>query len=461
MLEMFRRSRRGRNGRARALLLAVATVLWPATVHAQIPGLDEWAEAIVTGMGGRWEGPRADPPAPEPRPDLPVAARSLLLPVTVHAGPGVEPERIADVLRSLEGAWESLERRGWGTPWPDGGRGETGGFDLYLVPGGEHAAAAGVDAELGWSFLDAASSFAVVDPDVDGGAVEACVVDAYAQALLLGLDPAEARAWRRATSSWLAFQLTGRWGCAEHVLGQQQEPWRSWIDGAAGDGSGGALLLAFLSARHDRGTGTFVRDVWQLARQRTWEGDALRASPDLWEALAAAVDRSGDDLVESMEDFAVARWFGGDPARERASPVPILRELPPEAATPFFASEEWKDLPEHTDVHDPPLEPFGSAYARVDTSDAPDGALLRIWLRGEYGVRWSLVAVRLGADGRELTRLSAPPREEPRSYLVLELLDDTEEVVIVVTNLSNRLPDADEPDENDRSFKLILSENPG
>jgi len=436
-------------------------LLWaaPAGAAAQIPGLQEWSEAIAMGMNQRWEGPRVPEPPPSPRPDLPVAARSWRLPVAVHAGPEVEPERIERALEALEAAAVTLEDGGWGAPLPDGGRGGTGGFDLYLARGGDHAASAGADAPVAWSFLDAMSSFATVDPEVDDGALAACVADAYAQALLVGIDPAEADAWRRATAAWLAWQATGRWGCEEDVVTQQREPWRSWISGAAGGGAGGALLLAMLSARHDRGTGTFVRDVWQLARQRTWDGDELRASPDLWEALEVAVSVAGDDLVESIEDFAVARWFGGAAERESAAPIPIVRALPAGAVVPPHAEIAWDELPEHTREADPPLEPFGSAYMRIDTSEAPDGTVLRIWLRGEYGVRWSLVAVRLGANGRELTRLSAPAREEPRSYLVLELMDDTEEVLIAVTNLSSRRPDADEPDENVRSFKLIASEN--
>jgi hypothetical protein len=40
-------------------------------------------------------------------------------------------------------------------------------------------------------------------------------------------------------------------------------------------------------------------------------------------------------------------------------------------------------------------------------------------------------------------------------------MDDTDQVILVVTNLSSRLPDADEPDENIRSFKLIASETAG
>jgi hypothetical protein len=120
----------------------------------------------------------------------------------------------------------------------------------------------------------------------------------------------------------------------------------------------------------------------------------------------------------------------------------------------------WRDLPRHTPASEE-IHPYGSGYAIVDVRDAPRGAQLRVWLRGEYGVEWALVAVRLGPDGRERGRMSAPPRREPRSYVPVDLVDDTTSVLVAVTNLSNRLPDADSVDENVRAFRLILDRGTG
>ena len=128
-----------------------------------------------------------------------------------------------------------------------------------------------------WTYLDRASTFAVLSPATPTTILDACVTAAYAEALLMSADPAEARAWRRATTAWLTWELTGQFGCDEAVTRQQAEPFRSWVGGAAGDGAGGALWLAYLSARHDAARGHFVRDVWGLASQRTWEGNGLRA----------------------------------------------------------------------------------------------------------------------------------------------------------------------------------------
>jgi len=440
-------------GTVGGLILAQAAT---APAEAQIPGLAEWAQAVADASTRRWDGPRVPPPDPEPRPQGLLRARSLWQPLAVHGSPSLTDAVVDASLEALEGARELLSSWGWPEPWPDGGRGGTAGFDLYLVPGNALAGEARADPSVAWAELDGVSSFAIIDAHMPADRLEACVVATYAEAMLLGQDPAEARAWRRATGALLAWLATGTYGCEDGVVRQQQEPWRGWIAQESEDGAGGALLLAMVSGRHDGGSGAFVRDVWQLARQRTWEGTELRASPDLWQALATATDVAGDDLLEIVEETAIARWHTGTVDRERGAPLLALRGLGADALVPAVAELAWQDLPAHTRPADPPLEPFGSGYAIVDVSAAPPNSRLRIWLRGEFGVRWSLVAVRLDRRGRELARLAAPSRREPRSYVPLELLEDTARVLIVVTNLSSRLPDADVADENVRSFKLIV-----
>ncbi|MFW6052209.1 MAG: hypothetical protein ACODAU_13605 [Myxococcota bacterium] len=448
---------------ALASALVAAAVLSPpalaAVARAQSSeDIREYAETIVEMTTPRWEGQVVDWPEPRPRPAGSThVLESPRWPVAVHAGAEVPVRRARRALSALETAHDLLDAAGWPAPWPDGGRGGTGGFDLYLAPlddgGGAEAFS---DGAVPWSFYDAVSSYAVVDPAVARGALDACVASAYVQAALLGQDPAEAAAWRRATGAYVAWLLTGEAGCTGGVAAQQEQPWRSWIGRAepGRDASGGALLLALLSARHDGGTGVFVRELWQLARQRSAPLDGLRGSPDLWQALEADLEAGESDLDDTITSLAVTRRFSGDRARGHVNGP--LRALLEGTAVPTWLRAAWEDLPEHSPPSEPPLEPYGSAYAVVDVSEAPPGAVLRIWLRGEYGVRWSLVAVRLDAAGRELHRVTAPPRKVPRSYVPLELDGDTERVLIVATNLSSRLPDADIRDENVRTFRLIL-----
>ena len=422
-----------------------------------IGAIDALANHLAKATERRWAGQRVPAPVPRTRPDSEVSRTSLVHALTVHAPADISERRLRRTLTALENAQTRLVEEGWGRPPDDGGLGDPAAFDLYLVHGPDRPAEGVSDGRALWSFLDSASGFAVVDADIEDEALDACVSSAYAQTILLGLDPAESTSWRRATGDWLSWRITGRFGCDESVREQQREPWRSPIGTAAAGGEGGALWIAFLSSRHDHGSGRFIRDIWEIARQRTWDGIDLRGSPDLWEALEVAAARAGDDMTELVEDYAAARWFVGDTAREASSPTPHLARLPNGSiVSAYVETIPWEALPEHTPVALPPLQPLGSAYVLFDVGEAPSEATLRLWLRGEFGVRWSFVAIRLDEDGRELGRMADAPRERnPRGFLPLSLFEGTRHVLVTVTNLSSRLPDADVADANARSFKLV------
>ncbi|MFW2388516.1 MAG: hypothetical protein ACN4G0_09285 [Polyangiales bacterium] len=431
--------------------IAVAIALQTQTAQAQgdLLGADEMAETIVSMTSRVWTGPRTPIPEPVARPGGTLLdARSGRALVALHADPGVSAETLRGAMGALEEARARLGAMGWPGPIPDGARGGGPELDLYLsgaLPAGAHS-----DAMVSWSYLDRASAFAVVDPATPSSSLDACVTEAYAEALLLSLDPAEARAWRRATAAWLTWEITGRLGCDEAVTQQQTEPHRSWISGAAGAGAGGALWLAHLSARHDGARGRFLCDVWGLASQRTWEGAELRADPDLWSAIETAVNLSGDKLLDNVEELAVLRWFVGRAHRDDV----VVRALDPDMRVPV--SRTMTRLPTRI-VGSPSLAPFGSAYVVMNGDTWNGHGRLRAWLRGEYGVHWSFVAVQLDADGSETARISAPPTgAEPKAYLPLQLHETTEQLLFVVTNLSDGLPDADEAEVHQRAFELIV-----
>ncbi len=440
----------GMTGHARTWVVASALGLcWlmAGTSEAQstMPVVDEWAAAMANITARRWGGRRVDPPLERERPEgALLLARSRLRPLALH-GPADTPLEEADaLLETLEECFDLLVAAGWGPLPSDGGRGGTHAFDLYLVREGAPEARAWSDAIITYAYLDTASVFATLPAGLEGEEMRIATLQALTDAILLAWDPAEAAAWRRATVAWVTYQLTGRLDEGGGVDRQQREPWRSWVAGAGGRGEGGALLLHLLSEREDGGSGEFPRELWQLARQRTWEGERLRAAPDLWMALNRLVELSGEELHDVITSFAVQRWL--DLPERLGVPRP-----------PLFWESEWARLPHRSSPVEEPLEPFGSAYAMVDVSDAPDGARLRIWLKGEFGVAWGLTAVRLDSEGRELGRVSAPPRRDvPRSYIPLELNPGTARVLLVATNLSSRLPDADDGDENLRALHFVI-----
>jgi hypothetical protein len=211
-----------------------------------------------------------------------------------------------------------------------------------------------------------------------------------------------------------------------------------------------------VSARGDGDRGRFVRDLWGLAAQKSFHRTELHGTPDLWEALDRSARVAGDPLKGIVEEISVARFFSGTAARRRAATFPQVRLMPEDAVVPLAIDARWTELPRHLPPVEQEIEPYGSGYAWVDVTGAAPGEQLQVWLRGEYGVEWALVAVQLDADGRELGRISAPPRREPRSFVPVDLAPGAVSVLVVVTNLSSRLPDADVADMNARSYRLIL-----
>jgi hypothetical protein len=439
--------------RSNLVCIAVASALWAQTAGAQDDplGVNDMAEAVVSMTSPVWTGPRTPAPVPVERPPgASVVIRSPYSLLAVHADPDVSERTLGQAMQALEQARTRLDTMGWPAPVSDGALGGGAEIDLYLtgaLPPGAYS-----DGMISWSYLDRASTFAVVNPAIPAAMVDACVTSAYAEAMLMSADPAEAHAWRRATAAWLTWELTGAPGCGDAIRRQQEEPYRSWIGGAVGGGAGGLILLAYLSERHDDGGHQFVRDMWALASQRTWEGSELRAEPDLWSAIDTAITLSGDRLTDNIEELAVLRWFVG----RAGSLDPLVRSLDSDARIPV--SRRMTRLPSRVTAREP-LQSFGSAYVSMDLAAWKNTKRLRAWLRGEYGVRWSFVAVELDGDGNEIRRVASPHTDRtPATYLPIEIDERARRILWVVTNLSSAVPDADEAEVDERSFELIVDE---
>ncbi len=441
-----------RSGAFFVVFVISLTNLLAVQAHAQggFPGAAELGAAVAQMSTRRWVGARVDAPAITPRPALPLLIQGSR--VAVH-GAGTVTPRVEHLAAELERFANYLSAGGFPAPLVDGGRGGSQRYDIYLTPTpamrGAHS-----DGQADWAFYDRASAFGVVDPLTSGDDLWLCGVEAYARGLLLSLLPDEDARWRHAYAAWLTWRFTGRMGCADGAQQQQQESLRSWVGQGADGGTGGALFLAMTSERHSRGTGLFLRELLQIARQRTWEGTRLRASPDLWQALHVALDASGRRTVDLVSDLAMERYFLGLRAPWTMG---ALRDLGEGTSVPVAMETELSALPYHSPSGGE-IAVYGSAYLRVDVRGATEGMRLRVWLRGEYGVEWHLGTVRLDAFGRPLGQLSAAVRPgDPRAYLPVELDRETATVIAVATNLSHRLPDADDVyDPNARAYRFIV-----
>lgn len=396
----------------------------PDAAATGMQGLVEgMASALVFASERRWNGPR-NAPRGGSRPDLPERSDSLQAPLAVHAE---DPEVAARVLEALEGIAAAFAAEGWPSPRPDGGAGGDGAFDLYVAPTARLAEAV-ADVRAQHSFLDGHSAFALLDPGTADR--ESCIAEAYAMAMLLGLDPGEAVQWRRATAAHLADIHFGE-TCS---LGNEsaENPMAGPLRLA--DGASGAHLLSALRAHHGNG---FVRDLWDLTRQHTWDGVDFRAEPRFWQAIEAALEPTPEPLDVFFTAFAVERYFARSP--------------------PEVGRYTLETLPRR--LNGPALESYGSAYVRVDVRGAPPGSRLRVWLRGEYRVEFVLSASRL-EHGLEESRIATPATER-RAYLPVELWPSTEELLLAVTNVPKSLPNpmvtpASEADPLTRGFRLVF-----
>lgn len=424
--------------------------------------LTSYASAIVDA-GHRWRGQRVPFPSLAARPDATLRARSEAWPVALHVAAPIDRDAERAWLAALDAAHVWLAHDGWPLPPPDGGRGGTDGLDVYLVPAIDETTE---DADLvadelardGWeaprwstvladapllypSFFsgaregDGAVVHARARLDVAPELREACAVQLVAEAGLFAADPGEATTVRRATAAWLAWTYTGLPGCdADAFARQQAAPHRALLPHEPTHAEGGGLFIAALADRHGGGGTAFIRDLFSFAQQKTWDGE-LRGEPDFVRMVMQASGLAHDPLDRVVESFGAARALGA------RSELGAVRELGGAAPVPIAATAAWSALPRRVRELGPPLEPWGSAYVRVDVTSSIAGDVLRVWLDGETGTEWSLVAVRLDASGRERGRTRAPRTRRPRSYLPLELDGATREVLLVVTNI----PDDDDP----------------
>ncbi|NLY92433.1 MAG: hypothetical protein GXY23_00260 [Myxococcales bacterium] len=436
----------------RPLLLCSLLFALAPRADAQAPrprGEPSAVRGLVGSLVQRvWGGPRVDAPVPSRRPDVPLAFVAPDDAFAVHAPEDVDATILLRAAETLAHARDELRRLGWGEPLADGGRGGTMGFDLYLVPG--EAEARGESDGLDTSgTLDAAFAHAVVGLEVD--ALEPCVVDAYAQATLLGLDPAESPRVRRAFAAWITYRLTGRAGCDDAIDAWQFEPEAGPFEETLLDGAGGALFLELLDARLD-GEGRFPRELYQLLRQRTWEGRGLRASPDVWESIEAIVESRGGRFVDLLVDVSVARAMPSHRA-----PEPVLRALATPPRVIFRGAP--RALPWFSRASDRGVSAGGAAYALVDVARFTEGQALSIWLDGEYGVRSSLVVVALDGEGRELARRGSPPGGTlHRAFVPFVVPEGARTLLLVGAGLGFERPDEDVPTPVARRMRFAIDE---
>jgi hypothetical protein len=408
-----------------ALGLAALGLAAPHTACAQdlAQGIAAWAEATVGKSSVRWVGQRVLFPEPTARPASTGTLVSQLWPLRVHltnAPSAVRMSQGRQVLAHAEQAYALLEASGLFALRGDVSPGHSIWRDLYLVEG-ERSRAALDDTQV-VSDLDAGAAFALFDPRTPRELGDACLSEVLVTAELLELDPAESPSLRGASARYVSELITGE-TCADAPgstsLTHSEQGVLQDVDKLAG-------WLSALGARQDQNRGLFIHSMWHFARQKTWEGSGLRGSPDLFEAIAKALEFQHEKLEQIGGEIANAsalRAFSGELSSERAR-------------------VRFSALPAHL-VASPALGVLDSHLQLIDLEGARPGAQLTIWSRGEFGVRWALSATRLDERGRSLATVNAPVHKNPDTELTLELDAATRFVLASVTNMGSGLPDAD------------------
>lgn len=439
--------------------LLCAASLFTIRVHAD-DAVDAWASWALAPKV--WKGQTVSAGALTPEPELAtdtdlLTVASLEHPLRVHA---MSARSAQQALLGMERAYTTLQAHGWPVPELDGGLGGGPAIDVYLLPRRSCAGSAACSAlalPLAPSDFDAALTYAQVADDVPSAELDACVHSALAQAGLRGVDPAESASWAYASAELSVWQLTGELGCDSSLSRGQQLAALGLLNADRASAYAGALFLGMLSERVEREPGSFVRSLWETTRQRSSglvTAERLRSSPDLWEVLRVMLEAQHIKLDDELIEFGVARYFAGPSVRKAQAPYRVLAALPSDAAVPLMHDLRSSQLPVKLIEH-PPLHDLGSAYVRVRLDDRAHERM-QIWLRGELGARWSLTAVRLSEHGRELGRTAAPPRTVPNAYLPVTLDTETAEVVLVVTQLPLKTPDADLRIDTSHGYELIV-----
>lgn len=451
--------------------------------------LDGSDGALPDASDRRSEDQLEDPPAPQgpplftvsgedtdnpPRPDrleTPRMVCSTDRPVCVHGAAALAGESLAAPLASLERAFDRLVRvLGLPSPLADGPRGGGPQFDLYIAPSvrarvdtaspGHPGSAApprarpnarvlvGRDPLLPLP-LDRASAFGLLPRlPPPGCELDHEVATALAAAIELGIDAGEQPAIRGAIAEHLADIVAP---CEERRLAEldaaQRAPERALTSPLGAQSSdvppplaaGPPLFFEYLDAAWNAAApGALPIALAALSSQKS-PPDAIRFhnEPDLWDALRANLAARVPPLSvgDFLLDFAIARAFMGS----RNDGEHLLGDgwSGSFGRVRFEWAISFQSLPRRLAPR-APIDPTGSSYVWIDLRGAPPGA--RLALRAEWepptAFRWAVV--RVGADGREASRVLVTPEQRASSAeRNVDGLDGLSGLIVVGVNVGD------------------------
>ncbi len=384
--------------------------------------------------------PTGSPRRFEPRPSaLERPACGARAPVCVHRGAAVPTARALELLSALELGYERLfEVLELPAPRGDEGRGGSDAVDVYLELGGPSALELRLDEPPPYRPFDSTSGACVVGSSLRGGpsrAATQCLVELA----LLGVDPGEPAALRRALSTQLWWAL-GAPGPADlqAVDAQQRAPEQGLAPrdcGSTDACEGGALLFEFLEWRYGSAApGALGFALFSAAGSRTpaaaWQ---WHDEPDVFDVLRHSVGESKRAAAEMALGLAVARAFIGD--RDDGTQLPSLGWAGRWGRPRIDWSIAASSLPRRV-AASRPLEPYGAYYLLVSLdgpAPRPDLGFRAEWEQ-PAAFAWTLLS--LAGDGRLLARRDVPFQQNASEVEAsLVPVEDARYLLVVGTTL--------------------------
>jgi hypothetical protein len=393
--------------------------------------------ALVTGAAAA-QSPRAIPTWPErawgqaipldgvrPTGELGVL-RSWRAPVDVHVMPGVDAATALAVLADAEAVMDSLEQRtGVALPLPDGDRGGTPSFDLYVYARRGASGRALPDALSYAGPWDRATAFGVVDAPPDPASRRRAVAQAIAEGCVYGAKADHPIGFVRAMGAMLARRATGEALDPEDVLAFQSEPARAWwSDDARSPAAqrGAAVVLDAMSSRWDDERGTFLRGLLEAPVQRTPPGWArLWNEPDVMEVLRRVTRDEPRGFWGALLTAASAR---------------AVLDPPPPART-----VQWSEMPAWTLATG--IAPTGQATMVLDLGDAPLRAAVGVWVHASPYHRWMASLLRVDRGGRVLGSVDSELISTGEWSAQVDALEGVAKLVLVVVSAGDEQMDPD------------------
>jgi hypothetical protein len=364
-------------------------------------------------------------------------------PLAVHAVRGTSADSMERTLAEADDVLRELRTRfGLPDPVPDGTRGGGPELDLYLVDGDASLAASGGSDARHDTFehaalWDRASSFVVVERALSDDARRYALGLGVARALLRGIDARIPRPLEVALAETYARRITGRAISRDALVSFQRTSDAALLrDRDDLSARGASLFTDYLGQRFDRDDLLGLSALaWMPVARTPAERDHLVPEPHVFDVLERTLRDERGGMRGVLADFTVARGLLGTSADTLGyagvglDPDDLGFRPQPWFETSTAALPAWI-------TPRPPLDETGSAFIAIDTHAAGQSAL-DLWLHGVPWREWVVTVVRIGSDGTIVGTLPRTPVVHGEWNTIVENLDRTARLLVVVNDFGN------------------------